>query len=181
MEIRRDVAFVGQGPNRAAWEHGVKAGMHLAPADPHAFAERYCRRISLTGAVGTKLGALLGLERSDFLRKFPLRFNLNARFGGKKGKGDAFDRAEGKASAERLLADASIQAFVLVGAEVARAFGVKLRADPLQWEVRGEGLGRRYFLVIPHPSGVNLWWNDLRNRERATAAVRIFLGPRSST
>lgn len=29
-------------------------------------------------------------------------------------------------------------------------------------------------LVLPHPSGINLWWNSASNREDARAALRVF-------
>jgi hypothetical protein len=58
---------------------------------------------------------------------------------------------------------------VLLGRRVAAAFGLA-SAPYLEWtEARG-----RTWVVMPHPSGVNRWWNDEENRLLATvAALRI--------
>jgi len=60
---------------------------------------------------------------------------------------------------------------LLIGQGVARAFGVQ--AGLLEW-VEREGA---WLAVVPHPSGVNRWWNELRNVERAAAFLRGCLAP----
>lgn len=77
-------------------------------------------------------------------------------------------------TAERLLSETLRgRRVVLLGANVSRAFGVsfrKLSEVVLSWHPVGEGLAAA---VVPHPSGLNRWWNDPDNRVRA----RLFLRP----
>ena len=55
---------------------------------------------------------------------------------------------------------------VLVGRNVANAFGA-LSWDWFEWFYLGEhGDGPR-FAAMPHPSGLNRWWNSEVNRQRA--------------
>lgn len=182
MSLFPDVVFVGQGPNRSAWEHGLLVGRRFAAlrlglpeADPKVelpalgWAESYCRRVSLTGAAGRKLAGVCELPLGDFLA-FYARRNLNARFNGKAGKGDAFRRDEGEAAAGALNA-AGFRRFVLLGAHVARCFGFRYE----QLRVHQLAGCPRTYLVFPHPSGVNAFWNDPQNRRSARAVLRGFL------
>lgn len=87
------------------------------------------------------------------------------------GKGDAFPTAEGRTSAEAI--EASVPPggrVLLLGRHVARAFGFAGRSF-LRWHPSR----RRSFAVVPHPSGVNLWWNDASNVESAAAFLREAL------
>ena len=58
---------------------------------------------------------------------------------------------------------------VLVGTRVARAFGIE-SPEFFEW-TRREDFGFN-LVVIPHPSGVNLWWNKKENKERGTKFLR---------
>lgn len=169
----KDTVFVGQGPSRKAWER--------AEAEDAATAVEACARLCLTGKAGDKIAALLGIEKlvgtpenppprpaAVFAARF-LRANLNDRWNGKSGKGDSFDREEGKERAAALASDAFIASYVLLGAEVARAFG--FRFSPLAAHERD---GKR-FLLLPHPSGIVRWWNDKENVEKASLALREFV------
>lgn len=179
--------FVGQGPNRTAWEHGLDfgeqaSGLDRATTDGAAaaerWAERYCARVACTGAVGSKIGALLGISGSEFFHSRYARVNLNARFNGKAGKGDVFDRKEAALQSVGWLGGKWTH-YVLLGAEVAGAFGYK---NP-EWlsavgrYVRASAGGEVYknFFFLPHPSGINSWWNDDFNRFRARKRLREFL------
>ena len=71
--------------------------------------------------------------------------------------------AEARVCAEMMLSELRGRRVVLLGSGVARAFG--LRCAPLVWCV----LGPAEFAVLPHPSGVNLWWNKEENRRSARA------------
>lgn len=74
------------------------------------------------------------------------------------------DRA--RRSAERLCRALSGRRVVFLGKAVAAAFGV--RANSLRWvEHRGMTVA-----VLPHPSGVNTWWNNPDNRAAASAFMR---------
>ncbi len=141
-----NVLFVGQAPGR-------KSGPPLS------------------GRAGAVLAALAGLPQDEFERIFP-RTNLLRRFPGKRGKGDAFPTEVAGRAARTLLRRLPLNArLVLLGAGVARAFG--LRARPL--EVLDLGRRGAVALLVPHPSGVNLWWNRPENRTAAAEALRAFL------
>ena len=89
---------------------------------------------------------------------------------GKRRKGDAFNRAEGNANAGDVLLDWRVERIVLLGKNVARCFG--LRDVPFLAEIRIYG---RRFLIFPHPSGTNRWWNERRNERRARQVLQRFL------
>lgn len=76
------------------------------------------------------------------------------RWPGKLGKGDAFDPAAARARARRMRLAPIV---VLAGKKVAKAFGVV--APYLEWTT----LRGRRVVVVPHPSGINRWWNDSKN------------------
>lgn len=174
------VVFVGQGPNRASWLRGVALAKRLQSLkrDPDVFVQEYCRRLAVTGAVGRFLAGLLGISLAEFYRTYQRR-NLNARFNGKAGKGDVFDVSEGRAAAR----DVKTEAFprmVLLGANVARCFGLEYRAaaGPEIAHVTDYEQGfaeHTRMLLLPHPSRVVLYWNDPANVERARAALRQFV------
>lgn len=173
------IVFVGQGPNQTAWNHGIKTARRLNPAredaNCHVWAVRYCARVAITGAIGKKIAALAGFDVANreelrFYARYARR-NLNTCWYGKAGKGDYFDREEALATAKLLAADPAWTHYVLLGKEVARAFGVS--ADFL--EVRFDKTVGKNFLVFPHPSGLSTWWNDEFNAFRAKKRLRQFL------
>lgn len=177
------VVFVGQGPNRACWQQGLAAGAryallkhNFAEDDPRvkveaiAFAERYSARVALTGSVGKKLAALGGWKCNLTFGGYARR-NLNARWNGKDGNGDRFERVEAEIVASRMLHDGFTH-FVLLGSNVAKAFGMG-RNEPLS-EIKNLP-GSQLFFLLPHPSGINQWWNDDFNRFRARKRLREFL------
>lgn len=125
-------------------------------------------RQPFSGRSGANLASLLGVTQRDLARTVDL-VNLLPRWPGKAGKGDAFPAAEARAAAAMLAAVAPHDRVVLCGAAVVRAFG--LRIDPLERVTRSG----RVLLHLPHPSGVNRWWNDEANMAAATTALRAFV------
>lgn len=120
----------------------------------------------LEGAIGERLGGLLGVH--DFIASFA-RINLNSEWIGKgSGKGDVFDCSEGRAAAKVLLRG-SWTRYVLLGKQVAACFDVK--AHPLSSVKHGV----KSFFLLPHPSGINRWWNDPENTRKAKEALQSFL------
>lgn len=109
------------------------------------------------------------------------------------GRGRAFDVGEARSAARGLILEAQrgkYRGLVVLGFRAARAFGWhasphdlnpisldQVRAWPLKWLLagyRGRGVGETKTVfaamraaVVPHPSGVNRWWNDPANRDRA--------------
>ena len=140
--------FVGQAPSRSA-----KVG---------------CR--ALSGAVGARLVGLAGVAEGEFLRRVDT-VNLLAAWPGRAGKGDLFPAAAARRGVMRLMRLGDFWArgrIILVGFGVARAFGIEDEA-PCFW-FRG-WRPRQRVAIIPHPSGVNGWYNVAENE----AMVRKFL------
>jgi len=98
-----------------------------------------------------------GLTKKAYLVRFE-RANLLDAWPGKGGKGDAFPRAEARAAAAKMEPLLRGRTVVFVGASVARAFGVKIPFY-LQWASWNEG----WAAVLPHPSGINRWYNEPAN------------------
>lgn len=120
-----------------------------------------------TGRSGRRLAALLDVEHECLPVLFDL-VNLLDRWPGKAGKGDAFPMAEAKARAARLLPTFLARPWILiVGKATARAFRLR-NPKYLEW-VSFSGTS---VAVVPHPSGVNRWWNDPANVARAEVFMR---------
>lgn len=128
----------------------------------------------LSGRCGERIATLLGISMAEFL-KYP-RKNLLPSYPGKRErteKGDFFASIPGSVAADNLagLIDPEVP-FVLLGREVARAFGFK-RFEPL----RVTTLNDRPVLMLPHTSSVNRWWNNPKNGLKAAEALRWFVAP----
>jgi len=127
-------------------------------------------KASTSGALGVE--TLSGRRLRSVISEEFEAVNLLDEFPGKSGKGDAFplDSAR-KAAAALLLArlrGGERRFVLLLGGNVAKAFGVH-RRPILEWFQADAGL---LVAVFPHPSGVNRWWNDAGNRERAGEFAR---------
>jgi hypothetical protein len=92
------------------------------------------------------------------------RYNVLRRWPGKNGKGDHFPMRLAKTNARRLALGFVGRRVILLGRSVAKAFG--LNVGYLKWVNIGFDVA-----VVPHPSGVNRWWNEARNK----AAARRFM------
>ncbi len=80
-------------------------------------------------------------------------------------KGDAFPLKAARERADELKQRFHGREVILVGENVASAFGLKA---PLFFGWRQfPGIECCKFTVIPHPSGVNRWWSDEKNMESA--------------
>lgn len=114
------------------------------------------------GRSGDRLATYMGLDdRHELLARFEC-LNLLGRYPGSAGpKGDVFPRARARGAARRLLGRLEGRSVLLAGKNVAHAFGV--RSEYLVW---GDHPGGFVCAAIPHPSGVNHWWNDEANRRR---------------
>jgi hypothetical protein len=160
------VLFVGQGPNQTCWVESLARARHFAPDAPEQYAIALCARLAITGSVGEKIAALLGMHRLEFYRD-AIRLNLNARWNGKAGRGDRFDTEEGTRVARGILRESPVRV-VCLGAAVSACFG-------LDWTPLGcPCVGATRFCMLPHPSGLNPWWNDPLNRAGAARTLRDF-------
>ena len=126
----------------------------------------------LAGPNGQKIAHLAGMSYDELIAC--RRRHLNTHYGAKGGKG--FDHAKGKINAADVLMDWRVERIVLLGKNVARCFG--FRDLPFLAEIRIYG---RRFLIFPHPSGVNRWWNERRNERRARQLLQRFLQGRDGS
>lgn len=131
--------------------------------------------LPLRGRCCRRIIDLMGISDLDFLRAFD-RANLLDRWPGRAGKGDSFpmDDAIDGAVALRELIFARRYAWVLMlgGGVVAAFHGDSRAVAPLAWVRDGafDGGWTRWG-HLPHPSGINRWWNASDNLE----AGRILL------
>lgn len=106
---------------------------------------------------GARLADLMGMEQVSFCQRFA-RFNLN------RHHSSMFDVSEAKYNAQAIIWAGMRRGdiAVLLGRKVAAVFGLNL-APWFTWHEKGG----RNLLVMPHPSGKNLWWNDEDNQQQA--------------
>jgi hypothetical protein len=122
-------------------------------------------RTSAAPFEGSRLGLYLGADPAG---RFELANLLDA-WPGPAGKGSAFPLAEARAAADLL--DLGGRRVILCGWRVAAALDFRAPAY-LRWrDHRGARMA-----VLPHPSGVNRWWNDPGNRRRARRFLRRWAG-----
>ena len=119
------------------------------------------------GHSGTKLQELCGLNLRQYFEAFDRADLLQAY------PGSIWPKVQASAAAAALLPALRGRRVVLVGRGVAEAFG--LRAPALEWtRLLYSGDASAYIEVayLPHPSGLNLWWNCPANTEAAAKFMR---------
>jgi len=149
--------FVGQAPGRVA-KRGARA-----------FSGRVGSSARLAKLAGTTVdGFLSRAETVNVLKAWP----------GKSGKGDAFPRPAARRGVNEILRSEAFKRstrVVFVGQAVWRAFLGPMVMRPCEWSsvfLRGHCPDVAY---LPHPSGVNRWYNEPENRDRASAFLKEAL------
>ena len=115
------------------------------------------------GRIGRRLAALSGVDSATFAQQFS-KMNLLDTWPGQSGKGSKFDAARARESAQRSgrrLRRGRI--VILLGKRVAEAFGI----EPVYFD--RQSLRDADAFVVPHPSGVNRWYNVSSNRRKMRA------------
>jgi len=125
-------------------------------------------RKPLAGPNGQKIARLAGMSYDELVAC--RRRHLNTHYNVKRGEGSSFDCAKGNVNAADILMDWRVERIVLLGKNVARCFGFRDLPFLAQISIYG-----RRFLIFPHPSGVNRWWNERRNERRARQLLQRFL------
>lgn len=125
-----------------------------------------------TGPSGQRIQQMMGLPDYEMLAEvFELR-NLvgSVQLKNEHGKGDAFPKQIARTNWFRMSRCLEMD-FVLLcaGREVAKIVGVG-NMPFLHLATKGLGPAIGKVAVVPHPSGISLWWNDPENVARA----RIF-------
>lgn len=120
---------------------------------------------------GLKLAELSGLGEADYMRSFARR-NIFGEPQPKEGKGRAFPVDEARSSFESEVLDFHGRRVVVLGRRVAEAVGLDDQAEWFTWYgVDADAGGEKVSFsaaIMPHPSGINRWWNKESNRLDAT-------------
>lgn len=135
-------------------------------------------KLPFSGKSGPKFADLLGVEHSSLWDAFDV-VNLIEYFPGSSERGDVFPMAEARRRVVVIRTGGLPERVVLVGKNVARAFGLhKPMPTPFgpyrhvlkffEWydDPDDERTDDQYpprFCVVPHPSGVSHFWNDPAN------------------
>lgn len=108
----------------------------------------------------------MGLTLEEYLESFE-RINLLHDYPGKTlDRQDKFPRHEARVAAGKLRRMFAGRDIVLLGRAVSSCWDRRLAEVPfLEWTV--DPLFYGTVAVVPHPSGRNLWYNDLANRRAA--------------
>lgn len=127
----------------------------------------------LMGRVGRRMADVCGVTYEQYLEMFD-RVNLLHVRQDTKEKGFEFDHAKAASAAHDLFLNGTIKSdrvVLMLGWRVTRAFfsGVEFKDRRYFSEHR---VGTIKFYALPHPSGVNRWWNDPGNYTTACAFMR---------
>jgi len=162
------------GADTLAWSLariGSRASWSLE--EKERFAERMLDRIAVTGTCGECIAELAGIPLKDFLRRTD-RFNVLRRWPGGDGKGDIFPKADASMGVLRLAKILPGRRVLFLGRRAAGAFRVS--DDYLTWawrQVSLIGISTGFdAAILPHPSGVNRWWNEEANRDAARKVLK---------
>lgn len=121
-----------------------------------------------SGMSGRRLEEVSGLAPGKLPERFAL-FNVLERWPGPAAKGDKFPIHRARKAAKRLLFALEGRRVVAIGRAVAKVLGVPPVVPDMVWSPHDKLAA---IAVLPHPSGVNLWWNDPGNKAAAAAFMR---------
>jgi len=91
-------------------------------------------------------------------------------YSGKAGKEDIWNAELARQKAEQVESRLVGRTVLLLGRNVAKAFGL-LKLPWMAWTEKFEA----NIAVIPHPSGIVIWWNSLENRKQAAIFLKGLL------
>lgn len=130
----------------------------------------------LEGRIGRRLAACAGISFDEYLERFE-RVNLLDVRQDTKEKGFEFDRwTATKRALEIIPTLKGPRNVVLLGKRVADCFGVvKDWFEPHYLVGNFDAYAYPILYVVPHPSGVNRWWNDPAHLEQMRTFMRSLL------
>lgn len=134
-------------------------------------------RHPLSGETGRRLASWAGLLPAEFHRRVECR-NLLDRWPGPRGHGADLPRGEARAAWMRLRPALAGRAVVLLGARLAELAGVA-ESPPFTWreEFHVEEPHIAFWVCwMPHPSGLNRFWNARAHVEAARAFLHGLTG-----
>ena len=120
---------------------------------------------------------LMGISQEEMLRDHDF-LNVLDRWPGRGVGGDRFPIIEAKAAAKSKLDQVKGRTVVLLGQNVARAFGIEKFQYMVWYQYHGERNREEVLIpllcVMPHPSGRNRFWNRPENRDKAKKFLRLL-------
>jgi uracil-DNA glycosylase len=145
--------------------------MKVATILGQAPAKNMKSRRAFDGAAGERLASIAGMTLEELRQRFWLR-NVLDEYPGEswatRGKGDAFPMALARERAARMRFLTPIVVFC--GTDTAGAFGC--RAPFLEWFIFRR---TRQGVVIPHPSGINRYYNRSENKQKVRDILASIL------
>mgnify|MGYP001576063991 FL=1 len=153
MQLTKRWIIIGEAPSRNG-----------DPKKPITGRPGRCLARAAFGAAADVPRFLAGFERKNLIGTWP----------GQEGKGSAWPVAAARKAAGTLLPELAGRTAILLGKRVARAFGMA-RLAYFAWAPIKVAAGMRpaWVVVVPHPSGINRWWNDAANRKKAGGWLRV--------
>jgi uracil-DNA glycosylase len=127
----------------------------------------------LEGRVGNRLARMMGITPIEYKSIFTL-VNVFEKYPGRSGEdgGDKFPAAKARLRAnalvKKMIRGGGHHKFILLGRGVAEAFGLE-NLPPCSWI---HTYGFTSYAMVPHPSGLNRWYNSKEN----SRLVSKFLG-----
>lgn len=115
---------------------------------------------------------MLGWTYEDYLARTQ-RFNVIPEWPGRDAgrKGDRFPVLIAKENARRMSYSFGSCTILFLGVQVGWAFGMD--GEPVTWNALKSPQGQPYrAAVLPHPSGINRWWNNDANKADAARFMR---------
>lgn len=122
------------------------------------------------GVSGAKLASVIGMSQERMLEEFEA-INLLDRFEGRTSEnepGDNFDLKRAKRAASLIRTKGRI--VILAGSSVAEAFD--LGDEKILQKIERDGTT---FVLIPHPSSINKFWNSKEKTDRVRQLLRSLL------
>lgn len=124
-----------------------------------------------SGRSGKRIAQLMGIPHEDLPKRFALA-NIFDSWPGKAGKGDAFPLELARKRGWAARSDLKGRRVVAFGASVIKVLGYHPDDHLLKFMVREAGNSSLSIAYVPHPSGVNRWWNDPANVLKAREFLR---------
>ena len=137
-------------------------------------------KMPFAGQSGARLAQLAGVgDDGDSLPPHFSLVNLLSKWPGKgTKKGDLFDMRQAKENAQDILMGLERRPashILLMGRKVQACFELKGLEYLHRYSIHRTGFEAHCVIPFPHPSGVNLWWNDPDNILQAEKVMRKVL------
>ena len=124
----------------------------------------------LEGRIGHRMAEWMGITYEQYLDFF-VRVNLLPQRIEYSGKGTDFNVKLARRSAKQIEETFTPGRIVVIcGKRAASAFGI-VKTDYFEWFA----LNHAKAVIVPHPSGVNRWFNDPSNEMKMMAFCRVLV------